>query len=259
MSQKTTARILLYDIEIASDIGDSWQKWNTNIHHYRRDWYMLCFAYKWLGEKKTHVVAQPDFKSYKKGSTDDRELVNALWDLFDEADIVIAHNGDSFDQKKSNTRMVINGRTPASPYFEIDTKKVAKRYFGFTSNKLDDLARQLGIKGKLDTGGYSLWLGCEEGDPKAWKKMKSYNKQDVWVLEQVYLRLRPWIKNHPPINTIINNPTGCPTCGKGPLTKQGVRATKTNTYQRYRCSNCRSWHHERIADYRQLEERMKYV
>lgn len=220
-------------------MGDAWRGWDTNIHHWRRDWWILCFAYKWLGEKKVHVVGQPDFKGYQKNKESDLEVVKELHRLFDEAEVVIAHNGDNFDEKKLNSRVIINSLPPIALHKQIDTKKVAKRYFNFTSNKLDDLAGYFGIPGKLDTGGYGLWLACEQGDPKAWAKMMRYNKQDVVLLEQVYLKMRPWIHNHPAVNLVDGRPDSCPKCGGGPLIRHKKKQySKIGWKQQYQCSSC---------------------
>src|SRR5690606_17959042 len=107
----------------------TWGKYEQNLVWSIQDWYILCFAYKWLGERKTHVIAQPDFKDYKPGSSDDKNVVQKLWELFEEADVVVAHNGNSFDQKKSQARMIYHGMRPPAPYKQIDTKLVARRYF----------------------------------------------------------------------------------------------------------------------------------
>lgn len=241
------ARILLYDIEIAPIVGTLWQKWDTNMVWMIQDWYMLCFAYKWLDEKKVHIVSQDDFKGYKIGSPDDSKVLNEIHKLFCEADIVIAHNGDRFDQKKSNARFVINNMPPAAPYQSVDTLKVARRYFNFTSNKLDDLGEYLGLGKKIKTD-MDLWRDCMAGDKKAWAKMKAYNKQDVVLLEKVYLKMLPWDTQHPNVANIENRPESCPRCGhEGKMWAQGVRYTKTGQYRRFQCLNCGSYISERKA------------
>ena len=58
----------------------------------------MCFSYKWEGQKAAKVIALPDFDLYGEDPENDREVVQALWDLFDEADVVVAHNGDKFDR-----------------------------------------------------------------------------------------------------------------------------------------------------------------
>jgi hypothetical protein len=131
--------------------------------------------------------------------------------------------------------------TPVSPIKTIDTKKVASAKFGFCSNKLNELGRQLGLGVKEQTGGYKLWIDCKAGVPKAWLKMKSYNKQDVVLLEQIYLRLRPWMTNHPNRNLFDGTLSNCPTCGSSRLQSRGYGRTISAIYHKYQCQNCGSW------------------
>ncbi|HRF71123.1 MAG TPA: ribonuclease H-like domain-containing protein [Candidatus Pelethenecus sp.] len=200
---------------------------------------MITFAWKWLGEKQTHVLGLPDFPVYKKSRTDDSQLVKALWKLFDEADIIIAHNGNSFDIKKANSRFMKHHLLPPSPYKTIDTKLVAKRYFKQDSNKLDDLGDYFGIGRKINTGGFELWLGCEAGDKKAWNKMKEYNKQDVILLERVYLAMLPYMSNHPNVSTFSGEV--CPKCGGNHLQSRGYARTISSVYKRFQCQSCGGW------------------
>lgn len=146
-----------------------------------------------------------------------------------------------FDQKKTHARFVYHHMSPPSDYKQIDTKKVAKRYFNFNSNKLDDLGEYFKVGRKVNTGGFELWKGCMEGDLKAWAKMKKYNKQDVDLLEKVYLRMRPWMKNHPSIAVVEELFDGCPICGGDDMQKRGFSYTKTGRRQRYQCQTCHAW------------------
>lgn len=226
------------DIENTPLLGYTFGLWETNVLKTIEDWYMLCFSYKWLDEKKTHVLALPDFRGYEKNKKDDKKLVEALWKLFDEADIIIAHNGQAFDIKKANVRFAYHKMKPPSAYQVIDTKLVAKKYFKFDSNKLTELGRFLGLGVKEETGGIDLWFDCMAGEKKAWAKMTSYNIQDVVLLEKIYLELRPWMTNHPNIALMDGQCDCCPNCGGHRLIKKGFVYTRTNTYQGYKCLDC---------------------
>jgi DNA polymerase elongation subunit (family B) len=219
-----------------------WEKYETNVIDFKQDWYLLCFAAKWL-DGKFITKALPDFPGYKAGSENDKHLVKELWKLFDEADILIAHNGDQFDIRKANARFAYYNLPPPSPYKTVDTLKVARRYFNFTSNKLDDLGKQLGYGRKLVHTGFNLWQGCMHGDPAAWKKMIAYNKRDVELLEKIYKHFLPWITNHPNISTLSEIPNGCPNCASRNLMKRGFGFTKSGKYPRYQCNDCLSWSH----------------
>ena len=180
------ARVLFLDIETAPNLGFCWGKWEQNIIDFKRHWFMLSFSMKWQGERSAHTFVLPDFRGYVSNKEDDSRLVTKLWEVMDEADVIVAHNGDRFDVRKSNARFVTHGLTPPSPYKTVDTLKTARRVFRFSSNKLDDLGSQLQVGRKIDTGGIPLWKKCIENDPKAWAKMKRYNAQDVLLLERVY-------------------------------------------------------------------------
>lgn len=230
-------RTLLLDIETAPSVGYTWgPKFEANIIEFIEPWYILSVAYKWLGEK-TKVMALPDYPGYAPGATD-RPLVADTVKILSEADVVIAHNGDKFDIRKINTRALIHRIDPPAPYKTIDTRKVAKAKYGFDSNSLNDLARQLGLGEKVHTGGFQLWKDCMAGDREAWGHMKEYNKHDVDLLEEVYLIMRPWITNHP---TAALGEMACPKCGSAHIECRGEAVTLTARYQRYQCKDCGGW------------------
>jgi DNA-directed RNA polymerase subunit RPC12/RpoP len=116
----------------------------------------------------------------------------------------------------------------------------------FNSNKLDHLGAHLGLGRKVDTGGFETWAGCMRGDMKFWKLMTKYAKQDVDLLRKVYMKLRPWMTNHPNLN-IFDGTDGCPTCGSRRLQKRGTRRTQVAIYQQYQCNNCKAYSRERLS------------
>jgi DNA polymerase elongation subunit (family B) len=234
------AKIALLDIETAPNLGWVWGKWEQNVIDFKEYWYMLSFSTKWLGEKETKTYKLPDFRGYASHKEDDSKLVTKLWGVLDEADIIIAHNGDKFDIKKSNARFISHGLQPPSPYKTIDTLKIARRNFAFTSNKLDDLGHYLGVGRKLPHTGARLWLDCMRGVPEAWTKMAKYNAQDVNLLERVYLKLRPWTSTHPDLSS-YSKKNECPTCGGTNLQHRGHNVTKTGRRDRFQCMDCGSW------------------
>lgn len=235
-----TPKILLFDIETSPNVAYTWGKYDQNVIDFLQEWHMLSFAYKWKGEKQIKVKALPDYAIYKKDRTNDLSLVQDLWELFNKADIIIAHNGDQFDIKKSNACFLKHSMGVPSHYRTIDTLKVARKQFKLNSNKLDDLATVLKLPGKLKHAGWELWKGCLEGDLNSWKTMRRYNKQDVALLEQVYLRLLPWIDNHPNLNVYLGYDV-CPNCGSEHMKSFGFRYAQGTKYRRLQCMDCGSW------------------
>lgn len=219
VEDKKFPKVLLFDIETSPLSAYVFQKsiWKTNVTDDQviSEWFMLTWSAKWLYDDK--VISQRLTGKEAKDENDKR-IVKGLWDLLDEADIVIAHNGDGFDVPNMNTRFIINGFPPTSPYQTIDTKSVATKQFGFTHNSLNALAKIFGFGAKKDTD-FELWKRCTAGEEEALAYMQEYNIGDVELLEKVYLKLRPWIRNHPNIGLYIdNNETACPNCGSENIT-----------------------------------------
>jgi DNA polymerase elongation subunit (family B) len=233
-------KVLLLDIETAPSLGFVWAKWETNVIDFKRDWYILSYAYKWLDRKEpVKAVGLIDFAGYDRHQENDKALVKSLWKLLDEADVIIAHNGDSFDLPKINTRFLTHGLRPPTPYKTVDTLKIARKVFAFDSNKLDDLGRYLGIGRKLPHTGFHLWKGCMAGDRASWATMKQYNAQDVELLEKVYYIVRPWDKRHPHMNE--GQSEICPKCASMNVQKRGFNYTLLSKKQRFVCNSCHGW------------------
>ena len=235
-------RVLYFDIETMAKKAYVWGNYEQNIIATAEDWYMLSYAFKWQGDTKVQVKALPDYpKTYKANPHEDLLLVKDLWNLLNQADIVIAHNGRKFDVKKANARFIFHGLRPPKPFKIVDTREVAKKHFRFDSNKLDDLADYFGIGRKIQTGGFQLWLGCAAGIKAAWAKMKKYNIHDITLLEKVYLKMLPYMDNHPNIGLFTGEKRVCPNCGGSHIVKEGLRMTRTNLVQQFRCIDCGSW------------------
>lgn len=231
-------KILILDIETSPILGWVWKVWGEDVRKDRieSDWFCLSWAAKWLFE--TEIFGEVLTPEEVKNQTDSR-IIQLMWELIDSADIVIAHNGKRFDMPRLNTRFIVNGLPPPSPYQIIDTKIVLSKNFGFSSASLGNVNEVLGIAEKLETS-WKLWMECMKQNPKALEDMLTYNKQDVKALEELYLVLRPWIKSHPNIGLYIrDNVSVCPNCGSADIEFDGsFYYTSVNKYSVYRCKKC---------------------
>ena len=234
--------ILLLDIECTPMLVWSYEMYDASIVKQQRDWYITGWSVKWLGGKSTTKIL-PDFPAYKKDKRNDKQLMEALMPFLAEADIIIAHNGDGFDVKKINTRLIINGLEPLPVSKTIDTLKIARRNFKFSSNRLDFICQALGIGEKIHLE-KDIWYDCiEKDDSKAWEKMRKYNKHDTDLLEPLYYRFLPWIKNYPQFHT---KKTQCPRPGCMSLNTQSRGDADKPNYKRYRCKECTGWFQEKV-------------
>lgn len=232
-------RVLIYDIETAPVLGYVWQLWDNNVglNQIEKDWYILSWSAKWLDEPEVMYQDQRNAKNIE----DDSKLLKKIWDLLDEADIVITQNGKKFDQKKLNARFIMNGFPPPSSYRHLDTKIIAKRHFGFISNKLEYMTDKLCTKYKklkhAKFAGFELWKQCLAGNIEAWKEMEEYNKHDVLSLEELYKKLEPW-DNSINFNAYRDGDEHVCKCGSTELVKNGFYYTNAGKFQKYRCKKC---------------------
>jgi len=238
MSNSTEPKILLFDLETLPHLGYTWGKWDQNVIKFKQETCIATYAAKWLNGpimgKKLN-----DYPGYKPYSYDDKKLVQDLWKLLDEADIVVAHNGVDFDVKVARSRFLFHGMKPPSPFKIVDTKLIAKKVGRFSSNSLNDLGSYLGFGQKIKTD-FDLWLGCISGEKAAWDKMLKYNKMDVLLLQKLYLRLLPWSSSHPNM-TLYTDRAKCPKCASDNINYRGVVTLTTGQYNRFQCQDCGGW------------------
>lgn len=235
-------KILTLDIENAPMQAHVWSlfKVNVGLSQLQTDWYILSWAAKWMHEDYVYSDALINYPTdYKEDHECDYRVLVSIRDFIDEADIIVGHNSQAFDLPKIYARMLVHGITPPSPVQQIDTLKIAKQVFRFSSNKLQHIAGVLGLGTKTETGGHQLWTDCMRGDKDAWKLMVEYNEHDVVLTEQVYLALRPWTKTHP--NHALYQNDGvrrCNKCGSDDVIRNGYAYTNLGKFQEYHCKGC---------------------
>lgn len=240
-NKKSPAKILIFDIETAPISAHVFGIWNqnigTNLEMIQSDWFILTWSAKWLFEDKIYSFKITPEEVVRE---DDERIVKELWKIIDEADIVIGHNCNKFDNKKMNTRFLKYKLPPTSPYETIDTLLHARKQFSITSNKLDYLGEFLDVGRKVKTIGFKLWSDVLKGKQESIDDMSHYNDGDVTLLEEVYLKMRPWIKPHPNIGLhVLEDIQACPSCGSSDLNWKGeVYRTYVNEYPICKCKSC---------------------
>jgi len=188
---------------------------------------VLCWAARWLGEKKMHFRTEHD-----------KDFIDKIHGMIDDADGIIHYNGKAFDMKHLNREFLLRRMDPPSSYTNIDLLTTFRQNFAMASNKLEWTSMQLGYEGKVKHRGIQLWFDCMDNEPKAWREMRKYNIQDVALLEDVYSDLLPWIKGHPNYGHYITGDLVCRNCGSTKVKKNGWERTSVVPYQRYKCTNC---------------------
>lgn len=232
---KLGPKTLVIDIETSPLVTYTWGLFNQNISigQIVEPQRMLSFAARWYGQKK--VLFYSEFHHGRK------EMVQAAWDLLNEADILVHFNGKRFDVPHLNREFLEAKLPPPAPYSQVDLYQAAKRQFRFPSNKLDYIVQQLDLGSKVKHTGFELWIGCLKGDKESWALMKKYNIGDIAVTESLYEELLPWIPQHPNVGLYTGVDDACPACGSDQLKPQGFAFTNLGKFQRWVCAKCGKW------------------
>ncbi|MFY1686302.1 ribonuclease H-like domain-containing protein [Plantactinospora sp. WMMB782] len=235
MTDPGAYRTLYIDIETAPNTAHVWSLWKQTISlsQLMESGRVISFAWKWRGEPETHFLSE--------FHVDHAAMIDAAHGLLSQADVVGHYNGKRFDMPTLNREFVVAKLGPPAPYQQLDFLETVKRRFRFPSNKLDYVAQQLGLAGKVKHEGHTLWVRCMAGDPEAWELMKLYNMQDVVLLEQLHDRLMPWLVGAPNQRLVVDGDDVCPHCGSEDLRREGYALTSTGRYQRFQCRGCGAW------------------
>lgn len=227
-------KILLLDIESSPNVAHVWGIWqqNVGINQLMESSYVLCWAAKWLGEEEVYFDSVYQSKP--------KAMLRTIHSMISAADVVVHYNGTKFDMPTLNKEFLLHDMAPPAPYKQIDLLRTVRSQFRFPSNKLDYVAQRLGLGKKHAHEGHELWVKCMNKDKDAWKRMEDYNVQDVVLLEQLYTKILPWVKNHPNHNVHTSDHV-CPSCGGKHIQKRGTAVSQSGSYQRYQCRDCGSW------------------
>lgn len=228
--------VAVLDIETLPMVIYSWSLWDEHngVEQIIQDSCILSWAGKYLNGSKVYSdILTPD----EAKARDTRRITQSVWDFLYKADVVIGHNYNAFDRKYINTMFLKNGLPPLK-YTVVDTLEVARRNFKFASNKMKYLNEQLGVRTKIENDGFPLWKACSEGEKHALEVMLEYNEGDVGATEDLFYKLRPYVKN---LNVALYNEETrqqCPTCGSENLQIDGWYYTPAGKWESIRCMNC---------------------
>ena len=235
-------KLLSFDIESSLSEVLTFEFFDANIPHtnIRTERFIHCISWKFHDEKEVHSVSVlDDKKRFKKNPHDDTHVLKVFSEVLKKSDAIIGHNSNSFDVKMVQGRLLLNGLPPLPNIQSYDTYRIAKKLFRLPSNKLDYLARVLKI-GKKTSNSPDLWQRAFDGDEKALKEMESYCRNDVLILEKVFDRLMPHVKNNP-LKRSEEAKCKNPACGSVQVRLKGTRMTKSGRNQEYCCNLCGSY------------------
>lgn len=194
---------------------------------------IICVSWGWEGEDKIHNLR------WDEGMCD-KKMIGELVKVLNEADEIVAHNGDRFDIKWVRTRASYH-RIPMRPkYRSFDTLKKAKAHFNFPNNRLDTIAKFYGVGAKVQHDGIKMWDAVQDGDKHYLNEMVKYCDGDIVVLQDVYYAMQSYITH----NTHVGTHNGglkhsCPNCGSEDTKLLKNNFTALGTIKRQmECNDC---------------------
>lgn len=241
---KQGAKILFLDFETAASEVLAFGRRKVNItrqHVVKEGGWILCGSYSWLDEDKIgNIYLDKDDVL----AADDSELVIGFYDLLEQADAVVAHNGKGYDHPVLQTRALSHGFGALPKVKVIDTYLLAKKHLRLPSYSLDYIAAYFGLGEKIDTGGIDLWKRVQAGDKAAMKEMVKYCDHDVRLLKGVYKKLRALGADGSGFKAGLYYEDGamhCPTCGSTHVNETGRKVTTgMSVFSEYECDECGS-------------------
>jgi len=211
--------------------------YNINLHYQnvRKLPKIICISWSWGPDGDVHNVRWDNDQC-------DKQLLIDFINVLNEADEIVAHNGDRFDIKWIRTRAVFHRVPMRNSYKTLDTLKKAKSQFNFPNNKLDTIAQFLGVGAKVEHDGMKMWDAVQDGDLHYLDEMVKYCDGDIVVLRDVYYTLEKYFKPNTHAGVLGGNlKFSCSCCGSENIILLKNLVTTLGTIKRLmECQDCNS-------------------
>ena len=242
MSKKFTnpfegKKVCLWDIERFPGVYYGWSSFDNPFSQKEKSSISLI-CYKWLGEDEIHTIRLSRLQ-HRRNPRNELPIIKKMLKVVNEADILIAYNGDRFDWKKFNGAVMKHGLEPAKKPKLIDPLKMIKRDTSFDSHRLDDMCKELGVHLKLSTEKNLFTNSMTDWDK--YMDLAEYCRHDIMALESLFKRISPYLAPVVNIGSLQNKDKACASCGSENLVKFGSYILNSGVEtQRYRCKDCGS-------------------
>lgn len=231
-------KVLFFDIETSPILAYIWRTGSKiNISHDQikkgQKTEILCVCWKFLGDRTVSKL------SWNMKTRDSSQLVKEFTKVVESADVVIAHNGDSFDIKHLNAQRLMNNQDPINWPTSEDTLKNFRKVFNLPSHRLDYISKILLGAGKAPMN-FDDWVQIVENRSKThMDKMVRYCQRDVRLLERVFKKASKFfpVKAHRGVIAKADR-DACPHCASDHVVIRGYNIKKVGKYQALQCRDC---------------------
>lgn len=226
------SKILIYDIETCRVPAMVWWAGKQYIHSRQltEEPRIITVAWKWLGEDEVSYLTWDKEHS-------DRKLMEEFLKVYNDADMVVGQNNDNFDNRWINARAMKYGLEVNTHVKSMDIMKQSKRLFRVAGYSMAYLAQFSNVTHKQGHEGMIMWdkiqFGTPEEQEEYLQKMVDYNVGDIVTTEELYVRLRPYLKHQVHFGVMAGGEKWtCPNTGSEDVYLSSTTVTKAGTVQR---------------------------
>lgn len=228
-------KVLIYDLETSRGLFKAFWTGKQYINYKQMvsEPEIISIGWKWLGENEVHVT------HWDKNHSDEK-MVTDFIKIYNEADLVIGFNNDSFDNRWLNARAFKYGLDINIHVRSLDLYKQEKRLFRMLSYSMDYASLYAKIERKQSHEGIHMWDMVEDGTPEQQEeylgKMMEYNRGDIVTTEELYLRMLPYLSHKMHMGVLQGGEKwSCPATGSEnvePYKAKPFTVTAAGTIQR---------------------------
>ena len=238
-------KTMVYDIETSLVRIEHWGTGKTYINHTQLvegiegQTRIISIAWKYVGEDKVYAL------TWKDGC--DKKMMTEFMTYYNQCDMVIGQNNNSFDNKLVATRAAYHG-LPLNRFVKsFDIYRKVKTVFKLQSYSMAYMAKYFGLTLKQSHEGIRMWKMIQYGTPaqkkEYLKKMVDYNIGDIVTTEELYMKLRPYMGtiSHEGVKKGLPR-WSCPVTGATDVEWVNTIYTEAGTVQRILL--CKSSNHQ---------------
>ena len=190
---------------------------------------IISISWKWLDEDVVHFEDWGD-------DMDDKALLDKFLVYYNDADMVIGQNNNSFDNRWIMARAAFHNLFVNVFVKSFDIMRQAKRLFRLPSYSMDFMTKYFKVNHKDEHEGIIMWKMIQEGTKEQkieyLEKMKRYNINDIVSTEALYRRLIRYMKNVIHVGVLEGGGKWqCPVCGSANVSIYKSTYTAAGTIQ----------------------------
>jgi len=149
---------------------------------------VLCAVIKEYRQPEVTIIRADQFKSWKSGKSDNREVIKAIMEALEPFNIYVAHNGQYFDKAWLNSACIKYGMKPTLRYEKfIDPVMLGRRFLRLARNSLASMLDYFDIEDSKTPIRFDHWVKASlDSDTESMDYIVKHCVKDVKLLERVY-------------------------------------------------------------------------